>query len=166
MFLTERLIGILTYVTFLFISIYLISRAQRRRLGFLLLMYLIGISIMAFLYVPAVEADLYRLLGYMSDRASLSGADFSIALAESTIPATLIYLRAIGTIGVDGLLAGITTLIVFGNIFYIIYDYSKREKLSNKAVAWVLLTVMSTGIYMQTLGGIRTMLAFSIVAKF
>jgi len=77
----------------------------------------------------------------------------------------MIYFRVIGSTGITGLLAGITTLIVFSNILYIISDYSKRLKSSNRVAALTLFTIMSTGFYMATVSGIRNSLAFSITAR-
>lgn len=130
--------------------------------------YLLFISIMAFLYVPAIEADLYRLIGYMNNYASLSNEDFRSALLNSSsanTPVSMIYFRVIGSTGITGLLSGITTLIVFSNILYIIYDNSKRLKSSNRVAALTLFTIMSTGFYMATVSGIRNALAFSITAR-
>ncbi len=165
MFLTERLFGVLFYVATLLIVSYLIVRLQSKYTKPLIFFYLICISIMAFLYVPAVEADLYRLTEYMFSYASLPMNEFIALLSETNTPAALLYFRAIGLAGIEGLLAGVTALVVFGNIFYIVYDYSKRLQSSRKAIAFSLLVIMSAGIYMQTISGIRNMLAFSILAR-
>jgi len=165
MFLAERLFGVTLYVSTLLIICYLITRAQPRSIGFLMANYLLCISVMAFFYVPAIEADLYRLTEYMRDYVAMSPSDFSVALYDSDTPASMMYLKLIGHTGISGLLAAVTTFIVFGNIFYIIYNYYKKSRLSNKVVAFSIFTVMSTGIYMQTVSGIRNMLAFSILAR-
>ena len=120
---------------------------------------------MAFLYVPAIEADLYRLTEYMFNYAILPLDEFILLLSESNTPASMLYFRIIGTTGIAGLLAGVTALIVFSNIFYIIYDYAKKTGASTRAVAFSIFITMSTGIYMQTISGIRNMLAFSILAR-
>ena len=126
-------------------------------------LYLLSISIMAFLYVPAVEADLYRLIESMQNYASLSSGDFIAALSDT--PVSMVYFRLIGMTGLTGLLAGVTSLIVFGNIFYIIYDYSKKLYASNKVNALTLFMIMSSGLYMSAISGIRNMLAFSILTR-
>lgn len=165
MFLVERLVGVSVYLAFLFSVCYLISRLQLRQVGRVLFFYLLIISVLAFFYVPAIEADLYRLTEYMVNYAALSTGDFINLLYETNTPGALLYFRIIGLVGVAGLLAGVTALIVFSNIFYIIYDYAKKTGASTRAVAFSIFITMSTGIYMQTISGIRNMLAFSILAR-
>lgn len=168
MYLTERLIGVTIYASLLFMVCYLLYRSRPNDIKYILAFYLLCICGIAFLYIPAAEADLYRLIEYMFNYAALSRDDFRVALfnpTESGAPASMIYLRAIGLTGIAGLLAGLTTLIVFGNIFYIIYNFSKNLPSPNKAIAFTLFVIMSNGIYMQTVSGIRNMLAFSILAK-
>lgn len=165
MYLTERLIGVGVYTTLMLATMYVTARSQRRFMGLMLTIYLLLISIMAFLYVPAVEADLYRLLEYMDDYASMSWPEFQSLLISSTTPVTALYYRIIGSMGAPGLLAGITTLLVFTNIFYIVYDYFVRNKATQGSVSVAIMAIMSSGVYMQTVGNIRTMLAFSIIAR-
>jgi len=168
MYLYERLFGVFVYTFTLLSFCYLIYRSKSIYTKVLMRFYLLFISIMAFLYVPAVEADLYRLIEYMNNYASLSNEAFRSALLNSTsanTPVSMIYFRVIGSTGITGLLAGITTLIVFSNILYIISDYSKRLKSSNRVAALTLFTIMSTGFYMATVSGIRNALAFSITAR-
>jgi hypothetical protein len=168
MFIAERAIGVSLYVGILLITCYLIYRTGTKSTKLILGIYILCISIMAYLYIPAVETDLYRLIGYMQNYASMSYGEFRIALsnsASSNTPASMIYLRLIGMTGVTGLLAGITSLIVFGNIFYIIYNYGKNIYASNKVIAMSLFTVMSGGLYMSAISGIRSTLAFSILVR-
>lgn len=165
MFLIERVFGITLYVSLLLIVSYLFTRVQKTHYRFLIIAYLLLISTMAFFYMPAFESDLYRLTEYMYNYASMSWEEFISIISSSNVPVTLLYYRLIGSFGVAGLLAGVTALIVFWNIFYIILDYSKNFKEQGKLIAASLLVIMSTGIYMQTVGGIRTMLAFSIVTR-
>lgn len=165
MFVIERLIGISIYVFTLLAICYLIVRSQPRYTKRLMILYLACICAMAFLYVPAIEADLYRLTEYMFNYAILPLDEFILLLSESNTPASMLYFRIIGTTGIAGLLAGVTALIVFSNIFYIIYDYAKKTGASTRAVAFSIFITMSTGIYMQTISGIRNMLAFSILAR-
>lgn len=166
MFLVERLVGVLTYVSVIVAVYWYISRTRslsKRKIAMML--YLVSISIMAYFYVPYITADVYRLIEYMNTYAAMPVSEFISAISESGIPATLLYYRLIGSLDNPGLLSAITTFIVFSNIFYIIYNYSKNHKSNSKSVAVSLLTIMSTGIYMQTVGNIRTMLAFSIIAR-
>jgi len=164
MFLAERLFGASLYVCLLLIVCYIIFRARFKYTRPVLLAYLACISAMAFFYVPYITADLYRITQYMNQYAMMPVSDVWAALAETNTPVTFLYLRIIGLTGIEGLLAGVTTFIVFWNVFYIIRDYAKRLQ-QPKAVALALFALMSTGFYMQTVGGIRNMLAFSILAR-
>ena len=62
MYILERTIGVLVYVFVCFIVCYYISykMSDIRKLNKVLLIFNIILSIMAFLYVPAPSADLYR----------------------------------------------------------------------------------------------------------
>ena len=83
MFLAERLVGISVYLTLLIGAYYLISRLQFKQVKYMLFIYLMAISVVAFLYVPAAEADLYRLTQYMFEYASYSQEGFYATLIES-----------------------------------------------------------------------------------
>lgn len=147
---------------------YLLYRFKPNNIKIILTFYLLCICVIAFLYVPAVEADLYRLIEFMNNYASLPFEDFRALILDkenAATPLSLIYLRIIGLTGVVGLLAATTTFIVFSNIFYIIYDYCKRLYSPNRVVAFSVFVVMGTGMYMWTISGIRSALAFTIIAR-
>lgn len=165
MFIVERTIGVAVYITLLLTVCVLISKSSRRSSYRLLSAYLVGISILAFLYVPYLTADLYRLIEYMNTYAGMPESEFMQVLSEANAPVTMIYYRVLGSMHTPGLLAGVTTFIVFWNLFYIIKDTSKRIKARGSSIALGLFTLMSTGLFMQTVGNIRTMLAFSIIAR-
>ena len=165
MFLTERLFGVGVYVSILAITCFALSRSGSHSYKRILSLYLLAIGILAYLYVPYVQADLDRLVEYMFVYADMSWPDFMQAIGESNAPVTLVYYRLIGSLHIAGLLSGITTLIVFWNVFHIIKGATKKISAHGTSVALTLLAIMSTGLYMQTVGNIRTMLAFSIIAR-
>lgn len=165
MFPLERLIGISIYVSLLLLVCYLIIRLKKENRRGLLTIYLFGITLMAFFYVPAVEADLYRHIEAMLEITQLDYDELTELVLASGSPLSIVYMKLIGSLGVIGLLSAITTFIVFGNIFHIVHNVSSKINASKKAVATALLLIMSTGIFMQTVSGIRNMLAFSIIAR-
>ena len=72
MYLYGRLVGVGTYSITLLIICLLILIMPRKKVGSILFLYTIALSIMGFLYVPASGADLYRIIDYMHQYASLS----------------------------------------------------------------------------------------------
>lgn len=53
----------------------------------------------------------------------------------------------------------------FGNVFHMMKCESKRENVNSDSVAVTLLFVMSTGVFLEVISGVRCMLALSIVIR-
>lgn len=163
MYLIERLTGVMVYSIVLFIVVYYIYKT--RRLGKILGIYAIVLALMAFVYEPSVTADLYRIYDAMRYFSQMPWDMFQNELLSTATPAYLIYIRLIGSIGIQELLPAITAYIYYINIFYVIKRSALKYKVSNKSVALALFFLMSFGQFIQVISGIRSMLAFSIVVR-
>ena len=157
MYLIERIIGQLCYCLCLIIIFIKIYNGNYKSLKKVLRTYIILLAIMAFLFVPPQGADLYG----SKDIIYL----FKNSILNSPTPIAILYYYLFGKIGINGLLPCITSIIVYSNLFYIIYDYSKNNNIDKKAIATSIFFIMSCGFFMEVISGIRTMLAFSILAR-
>lgn len=164
MYLIERLIGLGIYVTVLImvcngISVSNSHQSVRRWL----FAYAVMLGIMGFFYVPAPEADLYRLRDFMH---SWSTHDFSWLVdycSRSSTPAWIAYAWLIGKTGIDGLLPGLTGLIHYALIFSCMSDYAERDSIAPKHVALSLAVFMSMGVFVEVISGIRSSLALASI---
>ena len=163
MFLVERLFGVGVFAALLAIVCLLIAR-KNSHYGIILFMYNICLAIMGFFNVPYVTQDIYRINEIMRYFAKFSFKKFwSMGVAESTTKAANIYYWLIGKTGILQLLPFITSLITYSCIFYIICNYAKKYDISRQNIAVTVLFVMSSGTYMYTITGIRTMLSLSLI---
>ena len=163
MYLLERLLGISLYSTVLFLIILCIYRTKK--IGRILEVYAIILSVMAFFYKPAETADLFRIYEAMEYFSDMSWDSFYNNLLITSTPAYLIYIRIIGKIGIKELLPAITAFLYYINVFYILKKSSQKYGINNKLVALVLFFFMTFGQFLQVISGIRSMLAFSIVTR-
>lgn len=166
MYLLERFLGVFTYTAVLLLVCFLIIKMPKKKIGKILLFYTVALSVMGFLYVPASGADLYRIIPVMHIYSAWDFSDILQDFFNTSMPMARVYYWMIGQFNIDGLLPAITAFITYSNIFYIINDYVKRnENIDRKNIALALFFIMATGFFQITISNIRTMLAFSIVAR-
>lgn len=164
MYLFERLIGITTYISLLFIIIYLIydSRINYKKLLFI---YLLILSILAFFYIPPETEDLYRTFTIVKNFHELDFSKFLGTLFETSYPIAMLFYYIIGKSGIYGLIPCITVFITYGIIFDILSLCKSKYLLNNKQFSIILLFTMSTGMFGYLVTNIRALLALSIVAR-
>ncbi len=163
MYLIERLLGVMLYAVTLLCVMYYICHTKK--IGKTLSVYALILAIMAFFYKPAETADLYRIYEAMDYFSHMPWEIFYKELLSTPTPAYLVYVRLIGKIGIKEFLPAITAFLYYTNVFYIIKRSAIKYKVSNKGTALVVLFLMSFGQFVQVISGIRSMLAFSIVAR-
>lgn len=165
MFLQERIIGIITYMLVMLIMVFLIYNSKtKKKVKRYLVIYWIILSIMAFFYIPAKSADLNRLFETMHSYTNINFIDLINIMTKSNIPTQHLYFWIIGNIKIDGLLPSITSMIFFGCTFSIIYRMSIKYEIENKNIAIALLFFMQFGKFLEVISGIRSLMAFSIIA--
>ena len=165
MYLTERIIGIVSYMGIMLIFFYLMYYSDSKiKLKRYLVIYWIILDIMAFFYIPTEFADLSRLYDSLHKYAEISFSTLISILLETNTPSQSIYFWIIGKTRIDGLLPFITSMIFFGNIFTITYKCAKKYNIDNKNVAISLLFFMEFGKFLEVISGIRSLMAFSIIA--
>jgi hypothetical protein len=120
---------------------------------------------MAFFYKPYKTADLYRIFEQMD---YFSPMEFSVFwekfILESSIPLSRLLFWFFGRIGCNELLSVFSALFCYTLIFYVIKKTKELYDISNKTVATVLFFIMSTSMYISVIGGIRMMIALSMLS--
>lgn len=166
MYFYERLIGIVIYCLLLFFFTIVIYKGNKNELKRTLFIYTICLSIMGFYFVPVEGNDIYRINELLTNVYSqLDFNNLFDMMRETMTPvATMLYF-AVAKTKINSLLPAIVSFLVFNNLFFIVSDYVKKNKICNKTVGVTVLFLMSTGFFMEVISGIRTMLAFSILAR-
>lgn len=164
MFIFERIFALLIYLWVLCIICFLLMKLDKKYTGKLLFFYTLILSLMGFLFVPHVGADLYRLIPIMHMYGSLSLNELWVEMQSTSTPVYVLYMNMIGRTNIDGLLTAITAFLFYNNVFYIIKKSSRRYLLSGHDTALILFFFMSIGAFIEVISGIRTMLGFSVIA--
>lgn len=164
MFLFERIFGFSVYMLILLFVCVILTKTTatcKSTLKF----YIVCLCIMAFLYKPYITADLYRIYEEMNFYAKIDFLYFweNIALQSSVPIARLLY-WGIGKTGISALMPTVSAFICYSFIFYIISKTQELFSISKRSVAYVLFFVMTTSIYISVIGGIRMMIALSMIA--
>lgn len=161
---TERIIGVGIYAI-IAVAFYLILCRDNIRIKRTLYMYAIILSSLAYFFIPATVTDLYRLwiTAESYNRFPIMQMVQEIFNGWSS-PLGLVYVCIVSKIN-PHLLPAITSMLFYYNVFYIIADYSEKHYISNRVVALVTFLYMSTGVYGEVISGIRSLLAFSFIAR-
>lgn len=170
--LFERMTGVVTYALLLG-YFYIKTKNSRNNIDIrkLLSIYTFILCIMAFLYIPAETADLsrWRIIGEGWRNLNLSEF-FNRYVLKSSAPVGYLFIYLCQKTGINGLLPLLCALLFFYNIFYILNGISKicdddGDIDYPKYIAIGLLFFMCSGRFLETISGVRCMVAFSVVAK-
>lgn len=167
-FLLERLIGAFVYCSVVIFFYYSLKRKNSfRQISKGLFKFVIILSIMAYFYVPSKQADLYRLNAIGDIWVQMGFKEFSSQiLLTSTTPVAylLIYLCRLSKL--DGLLPALSAFVFYSNVFHIITKTCKNEKFfSSHKIAILVFFTMCSGTFLSVISGIRSTMAFSIIAR-
>lgn len=164
MFLIERIVGVGIYMSVLLFVCLLLTNSNIS-CKTTLKIYLAALCVMAFFYKPYVTADLYRTYESIDYFATIDFHTFwnDHVLTTSTPVAKLLY-WCVGKTGVNALLPTFSAFLSYSCIFYIINRTKEIYSISNKNTAYVIFFIMTTSIYISVIGGIRMMIALSMIA--
>lgn len=163
MFLIERLIGVSIY-SYILIMICLLIAFTNIKCKNILRLYLLLLGGMGFYYLPYITADLYRIYETMEWYATYNFAEFYDTLVvTSSVPSSRILFWMVGKTGVMELLPLISAIISYSLIFYTLEKSRIKFEISRQNFAIALFFLMSGSIYISVIGGIRMMLALSII---
>lgn len=163
-YFAERAISVAIYALIAFVFCNHLTKKDAN-IGRTLFLLTLTLSTLAYFVQPAPTMDLYRLWITADEynRYSIMEMITSIFSGWSS-PLGLVYVCLISRFN-HHLLPAITVYLFYSNIFYIIKDYWKKHEISKSSVAVVLLFFLSRGVYGELISGIRSMLAFSFVAR-
>lgn len=163
MFWIERGCGILIYALCLIIVFSCIQKTNipiRRILNF----YKLILAIMAYSYIPYKTADLYRTGITMTYFSQFSFSDFvEEQLFRNITPLANLLYWGFSKISDVHLLSGCCCFICFSIIFWVLRDYAAQIGASRSNIALCIFFIMSVGIYMPIISGIRMMLALCLL---
>lgn len=128
MYIIPRLFGISIYLLVTLIAVFWLAKVQARQTKYVLLAYLLQLSIIGYFYYPDQFSDLFRVRIYVHTCADTSWrALFDSIISRtsglSSTPAAMVYYKIVGSFDNDGFIPFFTCLIVFGIIFYCLYDF-------------------------------------------
>ena len=163
MFWFERLVGIGIYLLALLFVCMLISKT-RVSYKAVFRFYLVCLCIMAIFYEPYETADLYRIHGFIDYYSELN-FDYFIEnhVIGSSIPAATMLYYIVGKSSIDSLISIISVLVCYSSLFYTIRKSQEKYNISRENVAFTLFFLMITSAYMSVIGGIRMMIAISLI---
>lgn len=163
--LLERLTGIALFLSVLAFVCNGIVVSRPRSTRFWLLGYAVALGFMGLIYLPAESADLVRLQELMTDWAS---HDFGWLLDQmrlTSTPVYMLYFWIVGQLHLKSMLPAITAFVHYLLIFSCIWDYAKRNSCSQESVGLALFMYMVIGSFVSTISGIRSYLAFAMIAR-
>ena len=162
----ERLAGVSVYVLALTIVYFRIKKANIQQIPRILRVYQLVLCMMAFFYIPGIDADLTTWRTRSAAWMGYSPRDFLLTYAwdtSSPLSYTLMYLCRRS--GIPGLLPMIAAFVFYQNTFHILTETARRKNTPPNIVAVFLLFVMASGRFLEVISGIRCMMAFSIVVR-
>lgn len=135
---------------------------------------LVCLSLMYYCVSPTSDFDLYRhyeIYSYIRDinvhdifkklnASSYVALLFNIYVESS--PAYILYVFFLSRIGGSHLLILITNILVYGIVFYIIYDIGKKNGISDKKINLAIVFMLIAINYLD-ISGIRNILAISVI---
>ena len=161
--LYARIIGVGCYALSLLIIMGIIQHQSRKEAKLTLSVYLIALVLMGYFYKPNISADLYRYVKNMHYYSLFSFADIQPIAIKTTHPGAVLYLYIIGQLGNDSLLPAISAFIDLILVFSVIKCEAARNKFTGVEICDALFFLMSTGILMGMISGIRNTMAYCII---
>ena len=160
MFLTARLFGISTYIFVMIVFLLLIKYTKQSQIKNILFFYLISLCVISYFYVPYITTDLFRHNITAKRLAELDWYEFWYIVKNSISGIfTLFYFRYF-----SNYLATVTCFIVYGIIFYIIYNSKIKVNAKTGIVIVVLLWIMTNDFYLISITNIRSYIAVVFVS--
>ncbi len=164
--LAERIISIIFFYIILLIICMIISKKNDYKyIKKILLVYLIILIVLSIMFVPSPSLDLYRLINIDINNLKIVPFELFIQRLPSKVNYTTYTLMFVASrLNFSGFLPLVATTIFYSTVFYIIYDYSKKNSISGSSVAKTIFFFMSTGQFGEVISGIRCMSSFGICA--
>ena len=164
-FFWERVVSLFIFlIVLLFFTILIKKGKSYKQIKLYLISYLICLAIMGFMFIPSNAHDLYRLYIDMHKFDGLSWISFMQKVFTSIRYTRDFLYFVVVKLGNDRFLAMFASIIYYSIVFYIIYDYSKTNKVSSRAISKTLFLYMIAGQFGDVVAGIRSFCAFALCA--
>lgn len=126
--------------------------------------YLVALCIMAAFYKPYETSDLYRTYIQMEFFEDMSFNEFWVDYAiSSSAPVARLFFWCVAKTGVFSILPVLSAFICYSLLFRMMIKAESRFAISKGVIANVIFLIMSASVYISVIGGIRMMIAFSMV---
>lgn len=163
-YFVERAISVAIYA-FVSCGVCAYLSQRKAKVGRALFLLTLVLSILAYFVQPAQTMDLYRLWITADDYNRYPVIQMVTKIFSGwSSPLGLVYVCLLSRLN-HHLLPAVTAFLFYSNISYIIKDFWKKHECSNSSMVLVLLFFLSRGVYGEVISGIRSMLAFSFLAR-
>lgn len=163
MFLLERLIGNVIYISILLCFCLFIAKSDIK-LKKILSFYLVILCIIAYFYKPYSTGDLFRIRSTIEWFGTMDFEYFYNELVRpSSIPLSRMLYWIFGKLSIGKFISSFSCFISYSVIFYIINDIKDKYSISRMTTALTLFFIMTSSIYISVIGGIRMMISMSLV---
>ena len=166
-FLIERLLGVLLYVIVIGFTYKSLRTAEtygqfKKTINTCLFI----LCVMAFFYVPAETADLYRIRINIESWEGMTFDDWTEEILTNKKAPVAYYLYFLmSKIQIDGLLPAITCFVAFSSIFHLLNEEKRVERSSSISLSLAFLFLMAQGTFLGIISGTRSGMAFTLVAR-
>ena len=163
MYLLERLFGIAVYVYMLGMTCVLLA-FTKVNIKAVLWLYIAGLCVTGFFYTPSETGDLYRIYEAMDWYATMDLRFFvKNYVVDSSVPASRLLFWLVASTGVNRLLPVVSALLCYGLLFSVLDRSRKLLGISRQNFAIALFVLMTTSAYISVVGGVRMMIAMTLV---
>lgn len=145
-------------------GVFIAKTKNYKRIKYILIAYLLGLSFLSYSYKPLMPVDLTRLQSTLDSYTNVSFNDMATSLLHTSDFTRVAYFWIIAKIGDYNLLQTLAVLIFYACTFYILYDYCKRNDISSRTMGIALIIYMMLGQFIFVASGVRTAIAFAIFA--
>ena len=160
MFIIPRLFGVAIYTLVMLSFVFIAKNSKPQNEHRVLIAYLAVLCLMAYLYVPYITTDLFRLNPIADALAAMPFFEFlDLILSSRSGIFTFIYFRCF-----HGYLSPVTCFFVFGTMLTLIYRSSQKSEAPGAVLAVVLLWIMTNDFYLVSITNIRSYMAASFAA--
>lgn len=167
--LVERATGVLSYCIIVIVTYIRIKKStSAKQLSHILNICTLALGILAYFYIPAQQADLYRWLKISENWKALPFYDFAKKyLSNNSTPLAYLIMYFCAQTRYSGLLPAICALTFYHNSFLILKDIQMPSDINDykENVSTSFFLFMASGAFLEVISGVRCFVAFSFIAR-
>lgn len=151
------------YLSFVFLSVLLVSQVSKKRLGLAFFIIVSIISALSFFVDPNETWDLFRHYQSIELYGDM-GLDWIIANRLDDNPLTSLYLYCFSYLSDPRFFVFCTIFITYGFTFKLLFEITKDYNLGRKSIAWITLYLLSNWNYLLVVSNCRIFMLYAIIA--